>query len=391
MKKYNYISLFASVFMMSTVLIATSCIEEDSDAISGKGSGKVRFSASIEKKYGQNYALTAIDATPGKKTIFTINRDAISSSDLNTSVTVGIAIDEAAIDEYNDGLYDELYGEDYESFEAMYDAIYQEVYDENMEGVTEEDAIGWGYASLEEYEQDVIAYAEGIAETEVEAAQNTLFKLLPATAYTWATEGINGSTGTITFGPGEFVKELSINLDATQLDFALQYVIPLKITSASGSYKIGQTAPTLFNQIIVKNSWDGVYNYGGSVGRYAADGSALNDGLDGPTTAGLETSLSTAGANAVIFTMYWANGGGVGGVGNTASPMITINPDNTINLTIVDGGATPANWGPIPGLPNRYDPDTKTFYINWKWAATAPSPSGTTRAINLELTYKKPR
>jgi hypothetical protein len=107
--------------------------------------------------------------------------------------------------------------------------------------------------------------------------------------------------------------------------------------------------------------------------------------------AGLTTNIVTAGSNTVIFTMYWASGGGVGGVGNTASPRITINPDNSIVLDIVDGGATPANWGPIPGLPNNYDPATQTFNINYHWAASAPSPSGTTRAMYYKLKYKGPR
>gem|GEM_PF-4571034 len=142
---------------------------------------------------------------------------------------------------------------------------------------------------------------------------------------------------------------------------------------------------------IAKNPWDGVYSMGGSMGRYSAGGVPNNDGLDGPMKEGLTTDVITNGLTTNIFQMAWANGGGVGGVGATATPQITINPDNTIFLTIVDGGATPANWGPIPGLPNNYDPATKTFNINWKWGGSAPSPSGTTRAMYYKLKYKEPR
>src|SRR5690606_5692555 len=148
----------------------------------------------------------------------------------------------------------------------------------------------------------------------------------------------------------------------------------------------------------VRNQYDGVYTYTGSLGRYDAAGNLLNDGLAGPIVAGVKMSLTTASSNTLQFLNsqgsqlpMWASGAsGVAGIG---TPLITVNPDNSVTLTPV--GESPLDWGPIPGEPNEYDPDTKTFKINYKWntAANASpgSPTGTNRALMITMTFIEPR
>lgn len=202
--------------------------------------------------------------------------------------------------------------------------------------------------------------------------------------------------GVVTIPKGSYVGYLKIKTTSANYLGATSYAYAYRIASVQESgYTVSANNGYSITPFLAKNPWDGVYTMGGSMGRYSGGGVPLNDGLDGPMKDGLTTDVVTTGLTTDDFAMYWANGGGVGGVGNTATPRITINPDNTIFLTIVDGGATPANWGPIPGLPNNYDPATKTFNINWKWGAsaavTADCPGGTIRAMYYKLKYKESR
>lgn len=172
------------------------------------------------------------------------------------------------------------------------------------------------------------------------------------------------------------------------------YVVPLQITAVSDESVIsGNFGSILFN--FYHNNYDGVYKMTGKVYRFNADGSSTGDALQGTLGANLTAKIITIGEQTSTFQSFlWANGGGVGGVGSTASPRITVNADNSITLDIVDGGATPSLWGNIDGEPSYYDPATKTFYINYKWStdgSTPPSFSNSNRAVQYVLTYVGPR
>ncbi|HTH57272.1 MAG TPA: DUF1735 domain-containing protein, partial [Cyclobacteriaceae bacterium] len=164
------------------------------------------------------------------------------------------------------------------------------------------------------------------------------------------------------------------------------YVVPLQIVSASPTTTIsGNFGAILFN--FYHNIYDGVYTMGGQMDRYSATtGAPLGDALSGPMKAGVTTNVITVGENTSTFVMHWSDGSNVGGVGDTATPQITVKPDNSLVLDITDGGTTPANWGPIASKTNYYDPAARKFYINYKWAADAPSPTATTRGMEYVLT-----
>jgi hypothetical protein len=409
--------LIASLFM--GLIFLFSCEKQDvGNPLDGVGSSYVRLDVltTISNVIGYNVGVTAMDASPHTQTTFIIHRDAISNADLNSTVKVDFALDPTYLTTYNKDaqhVYDTAYVNDSTR-------TYHEVYDANMHFINASgksvpitannyDSLHaanpntYDAATFADWQGEVTDFAiqeAGIQGTAyAESTAPIQYQVLPANVYSFVADGLSGNT--LTFAPGETTKELSIKIDPSTLSFTTNYALPLTLANPSGikisgdnpAGAVGQAAVQLINQIIVKNKYDGVYSMGGSMGRYtAAGGAPLNDGLDGPMTPGLTTNIVTAGANTVIFTMYWASGGGVGGVGNTASPRITVNADNSIVLDIVDGGATPANWGPIPGKPNNYDPTTQTFNINYHWGASSPnSPSGTTRAMYYQLKYKSPR
>jgi Domain of unknown function (DUF1735) len=197
--------------------------------------------------------------------------------------------------------------------------------------------------------------------------------------------------GIITFEPYEGAKTIEITLDTRSFNLSNRYAIPLVIKDASDSYSINKGHSFTMVQTLPINQYDGVYAYTGSLGRYdATTGAALGDGLDGTVVPDVYRALATTGASSVSVTPLWASGASsVGGIGVPID--IVVAGDNTITLVPL-GGPAAANWGPIPGLDNKYDPNTKTFYINWKWGAlVGGSPTGTTRAMMVVLTYEEPR
>lgn len=90
---------FKYIFGLLALLGFASCIEEGKNAIEGFGGNYVRIS-------GADNELNAIgfSAKPGSTTLplFTVQRDANSESNLNSSVEVQLALDPAQIAAYND-------------------------------------------------------------------------------------------------------------------------------------------------------------------------------------------------------------------------------------------------------------------------------------------------
>ncbi|MGC4021340.1 MAG: DUF4361 domain-containing protein [Cyclobacteriaceae bacterium] len=169
---------------------------------------------------------------------------------------------------------------------------------------------------------------------------------------------------------------------------AVPFAFAYRISSVQESgYVISENNGYSITHFIPKNPYDGTYSYTGVMVRKNSDGTPV-DATDGTIVDGVTVDLVTTGLTTDTFKPVWAdNGSSVGGIG---TPEITINPDNTI--TVVPKNASPANWAPIPSLDNKYDPATKTFYINYKWSgALAGSPSGTTRGMMLKLVYQGPR
>lgn len=96
MKILNHYRLKFVLSTMITALAAfSSCIDEGSDEIAGKGDSIFRF------QVDDNFKLVAFDAVLQTRTIVSINRDAVSTSDLSKTASVGFAMDQAILDAYN--------------------------------------------------------------------------------------------------------------------------------------------------------------------------------------------------------------------------------------------------------------------------------------------------
>jgi len=89
----------------------------------------------------------------------------------------------------------------------------------------------------------------------------TSYAQMPTTMYTVAaTAGITAtSTGyTFTFGPGDFAKVLTYNIDGSKVDLSKQYAVAFAITNTGGlTQKAG--LDTIIATVAIKNKYDGVY------------------------------------------------------------------------------------------------------------------------------------
>jgi len=121
--------------------------------------------------------------------------------------------------------------------------------------------------------------------------------------------------------------------------------------------------------VLTKNKYDGLYN---------AKGFFVHPSLGGPFVH-KNLVVATSGTFSVDLEAQPYSGGLLG-----AYPRLTIDPNtNAVTVTSYDP-ATTFN-GPEPGYVNRYDPATKTFYINYGYVTSAPREAWDT------LTFSRPR
>lgn len=204
--------------------------------------------------------------------------------------------------------------------------------------------------------------------------------------------GGQGGNFSVTFAPGEFAKQIEINIpDATVLDPSNLYALAFTITTIDATGKISQASNSVILQIGAKNNYDGVYkddfcNYHPS----------SNPGY---TCASTEVELITTGANACKI--YWPLagafaqpsilGGGFSYFG-AQEPEYTVNP-STFAVTVQNAyvGAT-TFYTMSAGYNSHYDPPSKTFYVKYGYN----NPGGVfdpaaTREWTQTLKYTGPR
>jgi len=215
----------------------------------------------------------------------------------------------------------------------------------------------------------------GLSDAAVTATSST-YTILPASLYTIP-------NNTVVIPKGQKKATFIIKVKASSFNFALTYALGIRIVSTSAGIVSGNFGTGVF-VLSAKNQWDGIYSVvSGQVTRFSAPGVVENPStLNGPLAGNPNITLSTTGANSVLVTnMRWFGGSsGVAGIDNTIA---TINPGtNAVTMTSLSN-LTLANKA---GLPNTYDPATKTFTLNFDWnQLTAP------RQMNLVLRYVGPR
>ncbi len=127
-------------------------------------------------------------------------------------------------------------------------------------------------------------------------AANASYVQFPTSLYTLtlppgATKtGGQGGTITLVFQPGEFAKQIYINVpNATLLNPSALYGLGFTITSADGGAKIAD-AKSVIVEVGAKNNWDGIYDITGTFSDVSPAGGAFTDAYP------LQYALVTTGA-----------------------------------------------------------------------------------------------
>jgi hypothetical protein len=146
---------------------------------------------------------------------------------------------------------------------------------------------------------------------------------------------------------------------ADTLNLLNKYLVPVTITSASGGVIIAANKKTVLYRLPLANKWEGTYKMRGWILR---EGDPVLTGW----RKNITVKMGTLGPNSIVWesTHVWGDGAsGVGGIGNWE---ITINEaTNKISLIDPDNAAVVLN----PAYDNRYDPDTRTFYLDAYWGS----------------------
>lgn len=202
------------------------------------------------------------------------------------------------------------------------------------------------------------------------SAHGTSYIAFPTSAFT--TDPSNPKVGTdytLTFGPGEFFRQLKITVpNATVLDPNKRYAFGFKIASVDNNGKISANENQLVVEVGLKNKWDGVY---------AVNGTMVD--LTTSTLTGyypLTWELRTTGANTLAVydksqgtqTHLILNNGGLSQYGSFGLN-ITIDPATNKITGIVNSYGQPSANGRSAALDptgvNAYDPATKTISIKY--------------------------
>jgi hypothetical protein len=221
--------------------------------------------------------------------------------------------------------------------------------------------------------------------TAYNTANGTNYQVPPASTYQ-----IPSMVATIPKGQREAI--LTLKAIPNNL-FSGTYAFGLRIASVSDpSVTISGNFGKQIVALTIRNQWDGIYSVeSGSVQRYTAPGAPeAAGGLNGSVAGNEDVVLATVGTFTVQFmtTPYgpvglrWAKGSnsGVSGIENLRA---TIDPATNQVTMFSLVNTTLANW---EGKENRYDPATRTFYLNFRW-----NPTANRREYSVVLKYKSPR
>lgn len=194
------------------------------------------------------------------------------------------------------------------------------------------------------------------------AANGTSYQMLPTTLYQ-----IPSMTATVKAGTRLAPIQVSFFSGADKIPNPTayndaEYALPLKITSASNNVTVSSNYGTKIIILKIKNPYDGEYHATGTfthptAGARAIDRDKTLGTIDGTT---VQTEFADLGGSGWLM---W----------------LKINPDNTVTL-IPKGSASTAT---VQFGVNKYDPATKTYTLNYKYAG-----SGGDRVINEMIKRK---
>jgi hypothetical protein len=189
--------------------------------------------------------------------------------------------------------------------------------------------------------------------TDYNTNQSSDYIIMPATLYK-----LNQSS--VVIKKGQSRASFTVTYATDKFDLDEQYVLPLKITSASSGTVSGNYGMILLS-VAAKNKYDGDYTSNGYFQHpVAASSRAISN---------RHKTLRTVNANTVSTEI-----GDVGGSMN-----LVIN-EATNDVTIVGQISATQPLVPTPGKTNTYDPATKTFKLNYQYTG-----GGGFRVINEDI------
>jgi len=228
------------------------------------------------------------------------------------------------------------------------------------------------------------------------AHNGTAYQLLPADAFTiTAASGVavSGDTWTINLAPGEFAREVAIQLDKTKMDLSKQYGFGFQIASTSQGTIAKDNGEALVN-VLIKNKYDGVYGLTITTVGWGAYGISDGPTLEFPSDIGLGTTgessvdlfiyefgthLQPAFTDVPAATQFGA-----------ATPEFVFNASDQLitvrNTTPDDGRGRAFQLAPLTGS-NYFDPATKTIYAYYIMKQNGRP----NQFITAIFTYKGPR
>jgi len=178
---------------------------------------------------------------------------------------------------------------------------------------------------------------------------------------------------TITIPKGQLFGQAVIHVTLpSTFDFNATYALPLKIASTSVGDVSGNFGTAMYS-LNVRNIYDGIYDLSGTILR---EGDLV---LSGSTTG--EISMTTTGPYSIQYDYHpWHGGSTVGGIDG-----LTLTIDPATYKVKVSSTGNPALTN-LTTYDNRYDPNTKTFYVSYYWGA-----GPTNRAATDTLVYNRVR
>jgi len=213
-------------------------------------------------------------------------------------------------------------------------------------------------ASSGDLQKSGTATLTAISVDDYNAANGTTYSSIPTTLATQSSDAsvVATATGlTINFKPGDFAKQLVLNVDGNQFDASKKYAVIYTLTGV-GAGLVKKAGPdTVVSVFGVKNKYDGSYH---------ATGERIHPAL-GTLPFDYNVSMVTSGATSI-------DGPALADL--QADLNLTVNPDNTVTCT-----STYQDLFVPAGTTNTYDPDTQTFTLHVAYNTGAP------RIMNITL------
>jgi hypothetical protein len=186
------------------------------------------------------------------------------------------------------------------------------------------------------------------------AANGTSYLPLPSSAYT-----VSSLLDTIKQGQTSS-DPLSLSITTASLDFTAQYILPIKLVSASSGTISSSLQTTYFtiNQLV--NVYAGSYTTNGTRYNYNADGSS----------AGTDTITDTRVLTTMAFDSCSINT--IANLGVYAGTVfyVRVNPDNTLEFSGYLSGVIGSPIANQPGKTSTYDPATKIWNVHYMYTNT---------------------